>query len=79
MTINKEEIIGFYIYGIEGGYDINDKPIKTLKELYEFLQYTKRFDKEQGFKDTYYVKVETKTSFYDGYVLRKYKNKYMLK
>lgn len=45
----------FVVYGQESG---EMKRFKTLKEAKEFIKDIKRFDKENGIENTYYIEVE---------------------
>lgn len=81
MKVNGEEILGFYVCGEESG-TLTTKPLKTLKECYDFIQEDKRICKEYTrgmMKDVYYIEIETKEHIYTGYTLKKYKNRYWLK
>lgn len=45
----------FVVYGQESG---EMKRFKTLKEAKEFIKDIKRFDRENGIEDIYYIEVE---------------------
>lgn len=45
----------YVVYGEESG---EVKSFKTLKEAKEFIRDLKRFDKEQGIEDNYYIEIE---------------------
>lgn len=45
----------YSVYGVEQDWI---KDFKTLKEAKEFIKEMKKFDKEQGIEDTYFVEME---------------------
>ena len=51
---------------------------KSLAEVYKYLQDIKKSDKKNNFKDDYTVEVQTDTTNYTGFKLKKYKNKLKL-
>lgn len=76
-TINGEEIICFNVHGEYQG-EINRNPLYSLAEVYNFIKEEKEADKRLHTEDTYSVSIQTKTSIYYGYTIRKYKNKLKL-
>lgn len=78
--VNGEEIRSFTLYEILGGEQEEMITTTSMQELYEQLEYNRKFNKryqQTGYK--YEVAVNTDTTSYEGYVLRKYKGKLRLK
>ena len=76
-TINGEEIQSINVCGYEQG-NIQDG-FTSYKEAYNFIQNLKKFDKKEGIQDTYLLELETNTSCYGYYTIRKYKNRFIIK
>lgn len=78
-TINGEPVVSINIYGLEQDYAVVTD-VKTFEDAYNQIKELKRQDKElMGEVDKYVLQLETKSTVYGFYTIRKYKNRYCIK